>query len=206
MTRVALIRHGVTAENAAGRIQGRRDVPLSPAGRDALAGRRPPPDLDGFAWVSSPLLRARETAFLLTGAHATVDPRLTEMDWGTWEGETLRALRTRLGPAMAENEARGLDFTPPGGESPRMVAARVRPWLAETARGGGPVAAVTHKGVIRAIYAAATGWDMRGRPPDRLDWTCCHLFDLDGAGAPKVRLLNIPFADRAAVQPCGVPR
>ena len=45
----------------------------------------------------------------------------------------LADLRAELGPAMAENEARGLDFRPPGGESPREVQARLKPFLADLA-------------------------------------------------------------------------
>ena len=44
-----------------------------------------------------------------------------------------------------------------------------------------PTLAVTHRGVIRAILAEATGWDMRGKPPARLDWDAVHLFMLDAA-------------------------
>src|SRR3546814_15044213 len=65
---------------------------------------------------------------------------------------------------MAANEARGLDFRPPGGESPRDVQDRLRPLLAELAAAGADVVAVSHKGVLRALYALASGWDLRGTP------------------------------------------
>jgi probable phosphoglycerate mutase len=54
---------------------------------------------------------------------------------------------------MTQNEAAGLDFRPPGGESPRDVQERLKPYLASLA---GPTIAVTHKGVLRALYALAT--------------------------------------------------
>ena len=69
---------------------------------------------------------------------------------------------------MAANEARGLDFRPPGGESPREVCARLQALLGELAADPRPVVAVCHKGVMRAALVLATGWDMRGRPPMRL--------------------------------------
>ena len=96
MTRVALIRHGPTAWNEARRIQGHQDQPLSDAGRDEVARWRVPPEIAAFDWVSSPLIRAVETARLL-GAPAPLatDPRLVEMDWGEWEGHTLAELRER---------------------------------------------------------------------------------------------------------------
>jgi broad specificity phosphatase PhoE len=92
---------------------------------------------------------------------------------------------------MAAAEAAGLDLRPPGGESPREVQARVRPLLAEIAQSGRPTAAVTHKGVIRAVLALATGWDMRDKPPHRLDWSAAHLFRLDASGKPRIARLNV---------------
>jgi broad specificity phosphatase PhoE len=165
MTPLLLIRHGATAWNASGRLQGRADIGLSAAGRAEVEGWRLPAAFAQARWLTSPLRRARETAALLTGRPVVVEPRLIEMDWGAWQG--LRA--AELDPAkLAANEALGLDFRPPGGESPREVAARVRALVAELAADPGPVVAISHKGVIRAALALATGWDMRARPPLRL--------------------------------------
>ena len=61
-------------------------------------------------------------------------------------------------------------------------------WLREVRA---PTLAVTHRGVIRAVLAAATGWDLLGKPPAKLDWTAAHLFELDAAGRPRVRELNV---------------
>jgi len=113
------------------------------------------------------------------------------MRWGLWEGETLAGLRARLGAEMAAAEAAGVDLRPPGGESPREVQARIRPMLAEIAQRDRPTAAVTHKGVIRAVLALATGWDMRDKPPHRLDWSAAHLFRLDASGKPRIARLNV---------------
>jgi probable phosphoglycerate mutase len=193
VTLLALIRHAPTEWNAAGRLQGSRDLPLDPA---TLPQWRLPPELAGFHVLMSPLRRACDTAALLGCADAVPDPRLTEMDWGRWEGETIAALRARLGTAMDENEARGLDFRPEGGESPRDVQRRVLPLLAEIAADGRSTVAVTHKGVIRAVFALAIGWDLRGKAPIKLSWTAAHLFRLDAAGHPGLERLNIPLVRR----------
>jgi probable phosphoglycerate mutase len=185
---LALVRHMPTAWNAAGRLQGRADMPLDPAMRPDW---RIPSELAGFRWLSSPLRRAIETAGCLGLTDFAVEPRLTEMDWGAWEGRNLAELRASLGHAMAENEAAGLDFRPPDGESPREVQVRLAPLLAELARAGRATAAITHKGVIRAIYALAVGWEMRDKPPDRLSFTAAHLFRLNAAGTPTVERLDI---------------
>ena len=141
--------------------------------------------------VTSPLSRCVQTAALLGASDATREPRIIEMDWGEWEGRTLAELREELGDAMTQNEARGLDFRPPGGESPRAVIERIKPWLREVAAAGVPTLAITHRGVIRAILAEASGWDLRGKPPAKLDWRAVHFFTLDAQGRPSVERLNV---------------
>jgi len=186
---LALIRHMPTAWNAAGRLQGRADTELDPR---AMPDWRVPPELAGFRWLTSPLDRAVVTARRLR-VDAAPAPALTEMAWGDWEGHTLAELRASLGAEMTVMEAKGLEFRPPGGESPRDVQGRVMPLLAEIAAGRRPIAAITHKGVIRAVLALATGWDMLGKPPYRLSWSAAHLFRLDPAGQPSVERLNLPL-------------
>jgi broad specificity phosphatase PhoE len=190
MTIFAVLRHGPTEWSALRRLQGRSDIPLSPAGRATVAAWRLPPPLAGCAWLTSPLARAAETAEIL-GLAARREARLIEMAWGDWEGLTLAELAAHPGAALAERAAAGLDFQPQGGESPRQVQARLQPLLAEIARGGEAVGAVSHKGVIRALFALASGWDMLGKAPARLDWQSAHLFRLDAAGNPAVERLNV---------------
>ncbi len=191
MTTLALIRHGPTGYNAKGRIQGRRDVPLSEQGRALVNGYRIPPELEGFDWFSSPLSRATESAEILTSNPVSIDNRLLEMDWGVWEGHTLKDLRSELGHKMRENEERGRDFCPIGGESPNDVLRRIHPFLVEVGQGERDAAAVTHKGVIRAIFAAATSWNMLGPPPQKLNWSCAQLFTVGSQGHPTVLTLNL---------------
>ncbi len=192
MTRVALIRHGPTDWNEARRLQGRHDRPLSDSGRLEVGRWQVPDEVAGFDWVASPMIRAVETARLLGApSDLATDPRLVEMDWGHWEGHTLDELRSRLGEAARANEARGLDFRPYRGESPREVQARVRDWLGEVATRRQPTLAIVHKGIIRATYALATGWDMMGKPPEKLAWAAAHIFDLAEDGRPSIARLNI---------------
>lgn len=172
---VALLRHGRTAWNDAGRMQGRADEPLSEAGRAQVLSWRLPASLLSARVVCSPLRRARETAELLGRGPVTLAPALVEMDWGAWEGARLDELRTREGPAFERASARGVDFRPPGGESPRDVAARVVAWLKRLEAGEGPLIAVTHQGVIRACMARITVWSMVGKPPVRLADNVVHL-------------------------------
>ncbi|MGD2170554.1 MAG: histidine phosphatase family protein [Gammaproteobacteria bacterium] len=183
--KLLLLRHGMTAWNLEKRVQGRIDQPLCKAGRDALEGFELPEWSRSCRWYSSPLQRATESAELL-GLVYTVESALIEMSWGDWEGKVLKPLRRELGQSMRDNEARGLDFQPPGGESPRQVQARLEPWLARMAARGDDCAAVVHKGIIRCIYALARGWDMRGESPVDFAWDAMHVFDL----SPEGKLLD----------------
>lgn len=197
MTRLALLRHAPTEWNTARRLQGRADIPLSAAAREMLATHRLPDEVTGFRCLASPLARTRETASLL-GQAPEVDPRLIEMDWGRYEGRTITDLRREHGEAFIASEARGLDFTPDGGESPRAVQKRVLPLLAEIAGRREPTLAITHRGVIRAIYARASGWDMTGESPHELDLYAMQIFTLSDNGEPQIERLNLPLAERAA--------
>ncbi len=197
MTTLALLRHAPTEWNAARRLQGRANIPLSAAAQATLAARRLPDEVTGFRCLVSPLQRTRETATLL-GLKPEIDPRLVEMDWGRYEGGVIAELRREHGAAFLANEARGLDFTPDGGESPRAVQQRVMPLLAEIARRHEPTLAVTHRGVIRAIYARATGWDMTGDAPHELDLYAMQIFSLGEDGEPRITRINVPLVERAA--------
>jgi broad specificity phosphatase PhoE len=196
MTLLALMRHAPTEWNTLRRLQGRVDLPLSAAGRVYASRWRLPAEVAGFAWVTSPLLRARETAELLEIPNPTVVRALIETDWGEWEGKTLSELRALDEAAVAAAEAKGLDFRPPGGESAREVQNRLKPWFARLAAAGTDTGAITHKGVIRAALALATGWTMTSKPPERLNWDALHLFRLDAKGMPTIERLNIPLEAR----------
>jgi probable phosphoglycerate mutase len=133
-----------------------------------------------------------ETAIAL-GLTPQPEPRLIEMAWGAWEGRKLAELRDELGEVMRENEQRGLDFRPPDGESPRDVQARLRPLVAGLI---GRTVFVTHKGVLRALYALATGWTMKEKPPQKLLERHAHTFTVARDGTLSVTELNIPFEPR----------
>ena len=187
-------------------MQGRRDIPLSETGRAEVRGWRLPADLTASAsgsvrWYSSPLTRAAETAEILAGVAPRGEPALIEMDWGEWEGFDLDTLRLRFGEAFARNEAAGLDFRPPGGESPRDVRDRVVRWMGEIAARGEPVVAVTHKGVLRAVLAAATGWDMTCKPPIRLQSGALHRFDVGAHGRIRILACNEPLTGKLGLDP-----
>jgi probable phosphoglycerate mutase len=190
----AVLRHASTEWNVERRLQGTTDTPLNAAGEaDARTWRLPSP-ADGWTRLSSPLQRARRTAELLQpSASVTVESALREMSFGTWEGQTIGELRESVGAAFIAAENKGLDFQPPGGESPRAAMARIGRWTTSIAVSGQSVVAVSHKATIRALLALATGWDMMGRPPHKLDWRCLHFFSAHADGRVSVDRLNVPL-------------
>ncbi|MBT5038253.1 MAG: histidine phosphatase family protein [Rhodospirillaceae bacterium] len=198
MTRLVMIRHATTSWNEARRLQGHSDIALSAKGRAEVAGWRLPGEYRDGTWITSPLLRAVQTARALGALQIRCEPRLVEMDWGEWEGRTLQELRLNDPEQMSEVEARGLDFSAPGGESPRQLQDRLAPWLSTIAAAGQPVNAVCHKGVVRALFARAAGWDMLGRPPLKLDWSAAQIFRLDGDGTPHLEQSNVSLCRREA--------
>ncbi len=184
--KLALLRHAVTDWNLEKRVQGRIDKPLSELGRQQFQHLAVPPEIGAYRWFCSPLRRATQTAELLNLNAAKIEAALIEMSWGDWEGEILKPLRKRLGDEMRINESRGLDFCPPGGESPRQVQARLQTWLRKIASSEQDTAAVVHKGIIRCIYALACDWDMCGESPVDFAWDALHQFELSADG----KLLN----------------
>lgn len=189
----AVIRHASTGWNEEGRVQGRSDIPLSPAGRAQAAAWSLPREVEGFRRMASPLIRARETAGLIWGTGFETDERLVEIDWAAWEGVTLIDLRAELGDLRRAWADGGLDFRAPGGESLRDVQARLRPLLAEIAGAGRPTVAVTHQGVIKALTSLATGWDLSGEPPVVVQNECLHIFQIGTHGEISMDRANLPL-------------
>jgi probable phosphoglycerate mutase len=186
------IRHAPTEWNAAKRLQGRTDVALGTAGIAAAKAWRVEPGWAQHRVLASPLKRAQETARLLFPDHEiALDPRLMEMDFGSWEGKTLAELREAPGAAAKERESLGLDFSAPGGETPRQVQARIQSLLNEIAAAGVPTIIVTHKAVLRALLSLATGWTFLGKPPVKLKADSAHLFRLDRDGKLSVEKMNL---------------
>ncbi|MBG9818965.1 MULTISPECIES: histidine phosphatase family protein [Bacillus] len=90
MTTICLVRHGETDWNAAKRIQGRTDIPLNDTGKwQAEQTGLYLKDVHWDVVISSPLIRAKETAHLiLNHVHAplVIMDDFIERDYGDAEG------------------------------------------------------------------------------------------------------------------------
>lgn len=161
--RVIAIRHGRTAWNAGGRLQGQLDIGLDDLGRwQAL---RLVPALQGepvAAVYSSDLSRALETARPLAQAHGlavVTDPGLRERSFGDMEGLSHAEIESQRPADALAWCMRSLDHAPPGGETlpqfeQRCLGCAIR--LLERHRGQ-LVVLVTHGGVLDCLYRAAVG-------------------------------------------------
>lgn len=139
-----------------------------------LAAERLRPLLpEAFDLHASPLFRARALAEVL--GRPRLDPRLKELDFGDWEGQTFEAIGSDLDAWVANP----MGFAAPGGESAMEMAGRVHEWLEDTleAQPAVPQVIVAHGGPLRAIAG-----HLLGVPPERwlgLDFGCGQVSRLD---------------------------
>ncbi len=158
---IAFVRHGETAHNRDGRLQGRADLELSPRGLDQIARlARRYPDGSLTAVFTSPLRRARQTADAIAascGAPVEVDERLVELDYGEWDGRALAEIAADAWSAWRADP----NFAPPGGESLVAVTARVAAFCRDRLAPDGAIVAVSHVSPIKAAVAWALDVDER---------------------------------------------
>lgn len=122
-TVTVLARHGATAMSLEKRFSGRDgfDVPLADLGeRQAAAlAREVDARVEATAIVTSPLLRARQTAAAVAdvvGLPVEVEDDFAECGFGDWDGHTFAEVRDRW-PAELAAWLASTDVAPPGGES-----------------------------------------------------------------------------------------
>ncbi|MBW3614766.1 MAG: histidine phosphatase family protein [Actinobacteria bacterium] len=148
-----LVRHGQTAANAEGRLQGRLDAPLTELGRRQAAAIAAAVARPGRV-ISSPLARCLETAEVF-GLPVEVDERWIEIDYGALDGVPLAAV-----PAAVWSRWRtDRDFVPAGGESMAEVKRRVDGACEELATEASTteVVVVSHVSPIKAAVSWALG-------------------------------------------------
>jgi probable phosphoglycerate mutase len=154
---IVFARHGQTAPNRDGLVLGRADPELTEEGhRQAALLAAALATEPVTAIVTSPLLRARQTAEAAGGAcgvPVTVDERLVEIDWGAWEG------RPAGGLAGADVDRWRAEGTAPEGESLDSLSRRVESFCVEALEEEGLVVAVSHVSPIKAAAAWALGVD-----------------------------------------------
>ena len=159
-----LVRHGRTAANAARKLQGRLDLPLDDVGAAQVAaiaewlGR---PD----RLISSPLLRARQTADAF-GVLYEVDERWIELDYGTLDGVPVADVGDEIWARWRVDP----HYQPGGGESLTVMHDRVIAAAEELLADAHEqtIVVTTHVSPIKAAMTWALGVDVT------VGWRC-HL-------------------------------
>ncbi|HOV47334.1 MAG TPA: histidine phosphatase family protein [Anaerolineae bacterium] len=197
VTRLILVRHGRTAHNVQGRIQGHTDVPLDAEGREEArrAGEWLREHYAVQALYSSPLSRAHETAVII-GERLGLEPRvsdaLIEFDFGLVSDRDTGEL-AQLDPDLYRQLREWLTVSwdspmirprIPGMEDEKAFRARlVAFWEAiQCAHPGQTVAAVTHGGVIKGMFTLIAGGDLRRHLPFWADNASISVIDFSQGG------------------------
>lgn len=157
-TQFILVRHGETAWNREGRIQGHLDSPLNLEGiaqAKTLAERLRVESFDVL--ISSDLGRARSTAQYIamrTGHSVVVDARLRERHYGIFQGLTRAAARSVYPDVYARYHDESVNYAIPGGESTEECFLRNLECLQELGAQypDKRIVVVTHGGVLDGLY------------------------------------------------------
>jgi probable phosphoglycerate mutase len=148
---VVVVRHGETEWSRTGRHTGRTDIPLTENGErqaravgEALRGRE-------FALVvSSPLIRARDTA-RLAGFEPELRDDLAEWDYGEYDGLTTPQIREQVPDWTI------WQYGAVGGESVEQLAARADRVVAELLAVDSDVLVFSHGHFLRVLTARWLG-------------------------------------------------
>ena len=147
---IYFIRHGETAYNREGRVQGHLDIPLNEKGlKQAAEAREVCKDKQINVIYCSPLQRALETAKIVNeyhGVQIVIDDRLIELHMGSVQGKTIKeCTEQELKYAFEKPEKNG-------GESLPDLFKRVGDVYKDVESLNKNVLIVSHGGVYRALY------------------------------------------------------
>jgi probable phosphoglycerate mutase len=186
--RLCVIRHGETAWNAEGRVQGQTDVPLSPLGEAqaaalaaALAGER------FAALYASDLARVRQTAAPAAralGLAPRLEAALRERHYGKFETLTYTEARERFPHDFARFKAKESDYDFETGESLARFNARALGAIAAIAarHAGAQVLVFTHGGVLEMVRRHALGLGLAAPRDFEIPNAAINWIEVSGEG------------------------
>jgi probable phosphoglycerate mutase len=186
--RLCVVRHGETAWNAEGRVQGQLDIPLSDAGRAQarhVARALPPGRFQAI--YSSDLGRVVETARPSAerlGLAPQLDARLRERHYGVFQGLLYAEAKVKLPEDYRRFRERDPAYDFRGGESLAAFFARSIAALEAIAarHAGGEVLVFTHGGVLEMAYRHARALGLSGRRDFESPNAALNWIDVGGEG------------------------
>ena len=153
MSKIYLIRHGLTEANEKHLYCGSTDLPLSQKGREELAEIKYDIDKSKVCFITSGMKRTEETLKILFGdIPHVIDSRFKEIDFGIFEMKSYNELKDT---AEYQQWLDGDNHTniPPQGESGEQMEQRVLGAFAEIKGTDKDTVIITHGGVIVSIMA-----------------------------------------------------
>jgi broad specificity phosphatase PhoE len=164
-SKLLVVRHGQTDDNARGIFQGQDGAALNDKGKEQArklgarlaTGTRPP-----FTIHSSDLARARETAEIVglaVRATPTMDPDLREMLLGAWQGLTFAQIASRFPDEWAAWRGGDTELRRGGGETYAELAARMTRAMhriADSCEGRAAIV-VSHGAAIKTFVGVVLG-------------------------------------------------
>lgn len=164
--RIYLVRHGETELNQKKCYYGHMDVGLSEKGvKQAKAIGAFFQNHSFDVVVSSPLIRAVKTAEYILGGREqkiVVDERLSEQNFGIFEGFTYEQLLERYPDEFQSWNQDFSGYRIPGGESFSDVRDRIDNYLKELIGRDGTMLLVAHKGTLGHFLASSLGLPLEG--------------------------------------------
>ena len=159
--KITLIKHGKTDFNLEGRRQGRKDLPLNDPGKEEVFKLKKRIGKDFKVILSSPLLRALETAkILFPDKKILTNDLLIEYDFGELEGVKFSTPLEEF-PNNRIEEYNGVKFLMPNrGESFKDIVERCKKftkYLKKNFKENDVIAVVTHSTNLEIIKALAEG-------------------------------------------------
>ena len=162
-TALCLVRHGETAWNAEGRVQGQLDIPLNATGLAQARALARVLSKERFSAIySSDLTRARQTAQPaadLLKKKVVLDENLRERHYGAFQGMTYAEAKERFPEGYARFSAKDPAYDFGTGEALKHFNDRSLLFIQEVVRRheGESLLLFTHGGVLEMVYRHATG-------------------------------------------------
>ena len=162
------IRHGETTCNSNGIVQGSGiDSELSETGKiQAQAFYQAYKHIPFKAIFISPLKRTKQTVenFKKKNKIPTYEiPELTEINWGKWEGKKTSELQQEINECYNKWNKGETDYNPYNGESPEMLAKRVKVALQKIFEISpqGPILVCSHSRVSRVAFTQMFEYELK---------------------------------------------
>ncbi|MEI8321983.1 MAG: histidine phosphatase family protein [Actinomycetes bacterium] len=192
---LTLVRHGQTVANAQNLLQGHVNHPLDDVGlaQVSLLGAALQKIAPVDRVISSPLLRAQQTAQAITRALAQsvaveTDPRWIELNYGDFDGQPVSSVSAQQWTTWRADE----HFRPPHGETLAELAVRVHEAIDDLLNDTmhSHIVVVSHVSPIKAAVAWALGVGVGVSWRTALDRASMTTVRLD-AKHPALKTFNV---------------